>query len=364
MREPTFVRERRRPSTVLVTGGAGFIGSAVVRRLRRDGARVVVLDSLTYAGNQATIEASLGANSVFVRGDITDQAVVADVYRRYRPDAVIHLAAETHVDRSIDAPMRFVQANVVGTAVLLDEGLRHWRGLNAARRAAFRFIHVSTDEVFGALGAEGVFTPSSPHRPNSPYAASKSAADQLVRSWYQTFGFPAIITNCSNNFGAHQYPEKLIPLTIRRALRYDSVRVYGAGDQMRDWLYVDDHADGLIAAWARGTPGQTYLFGSGEERQNLHVVREICSLLDHFAPHGGQPPRSSLIEHVVDRPGHDFRYAVDISATRSALGWSPATTFEEGIKRTVGWYLGHHAWCETVLAGSYDGERLGLGEAA
>ena len=364
MRESPFVRDHHRPRTAIVTGGAGFIGSAVVRRLRRDGVRVIVLDALTSAGNQATLEASLGANSVFIRGDITDAAMVAEVYRRYRPDAVFHLAAETHVDRVIDTPMRFVQANIVGTAVLLDEGLRHWRSLNAVRRDAFRFIHASTDEVFGALGSEGVFTPTSPHRPNSPYAASKSAADQLVRSWYQTFGFPVITTTSSNNFGPHQFPEKLMPLTIRRALRYDAVRVYGEGVQTRDWLYVDDHADGLVAAWDRGIPGQTYLFGSGEERQNLHVVGEICSVLDQFAPEEGRPARSRLIEHVADRPGHDFRYALDISITQNSLAWTPATSFEAGLRRTVGWYLGHQAWCETVLGGTEVGERLGLGEAA
>ncbi|MBI1810075.1 MAG: SDR family NAD(P)-dependent oxidoreductase, partial [Gemmatimonadetes bacterium] len=278
MRESPFVRDRRRPSTALVTGGAGFVGSAVVRRLRRDGVRVVVLDALTSAGSHARLEASLGANCLFVEGDVTDARAVAELLRRVRPDVVFHLAAETRDDRSSD-PLRLVHANVVGTAVLLDEGLRYWSELPASRRNAFRFIQVSSDDVFGGLGAHGLFSASTPHRPSSPGAASRSAAGLLAGSWYRTHGFPAIVTHGAENFGPHQFPEQFIPRAIRRALQYDAVRVTGAGDQSRDWLFVGDHADGLVAAWRRGLPGQTYLFGGGEERQDLHVAREICSLV-------------------------------------------------------------------------------------
>jgi dTDP-glucose 4,6-dehydratase len=351
-------------SVALVTGAAGFIGSAVVRRLRRAGMRVVALDALTYAGHRETLNAALGPDDVFVHGDVTDTAVVADTLLRYRPQSVVHLAAETHVDRSIDRPLQFVTTNVLGTAVLLDEGRRYWQSLAPEARDAFRFVHVSTDEVYGALGAEGLFTPESPHRPNSPYAASKSASDQLARAWHRTFGFPVVTSNCGNNYGPFQFPEKLIPLTIRRALAFEPIRIYGTGEQVRDWLYVDDHADALYTCLRCGAPGETYLIGGGTERQNLQVARAICALIDELSPAAGQPPRTSLIELAPDRPGHDFRYALDVSSTTRRLGWTPATGMDEGLRHTVRWYLDNRAWCDAVTAANYAGERLGLGDAA
>ncbi len=349
-------------ATLLVTGGAGFVGSALVRKLVRDTDHTVVnVDKLTYAGG---LESLAGVDASpryrFERADVADAARVRAIFGRHRPDAVVHLAAESHVDRSIDGPAAFVRTNVVGTFTLLDESLRYWR--DALGGGAFRFVHASTDEVFGSLGPEGRFAEGSPYAPNSPYAATKAAADHLVRAWHRTYGLPALTTNCSNNYGPYQFPEKLVPLVIARALAGRSLPVYGAGDQVRDWLYVDDHADALIAALERGRPGETYNVGGGAERRNVDVVRALCALLDELAPDPAGP-YARLIEFVPDRPGHDARYAVDASKAARELGWSPRETFAGGLRRTVAWYLAHRGWWERALAGAYRGGRLGLGPA-
>jgi dTDP-glucose 4,6-dehydratase len=346
---------------VLVTGGAGFIGSGVVRSLVGRQVPVVNFDKLTYAGNLDSLQDIEGAaHHVFVRGDVARGDEVRDAFERHRPAAIIHLAAESHVDRSIDGPRAFVDTNVVGTFTLLDEALRHWRALPAADAADFRFIHVSTDEVFGSLGSAGAFSETSPYQPNSPYSATKAAADHLVRAWCTTYGLPAIITNCSNNYGPHQFPEKLIPLTIQRGLAGQSLPVYGRGENVRDWLYVQDHVAALLAVLERGRVGETYVIGGGEERRNIDVVRAVCALLDDMAPDSRIGDRSRLIEFVADRPGHDLRYATDSSRLRAELGWSPLESFETGLRRTVSWYLANQAWCARVQSGEYRGERLGL----
>ncbi|MBX9929525.1 MAG: dTDP-glucose 4,6-dehydratase [Gemmatimonadaceae bacterium] len=349
--------------TAVVTGAAGFIGSAVARRLRRDGVRVIAVDTLGYAGHRRTIEASLDpARDHFVQADIADGRAMQELLTRFAPDAVFHLAAETHVDRSIDGPLPFVATNVLGTATLFEACRAYRDALSEDRRAAFRILHISTDEVFGVAPTGGRFGAHDPHRPNSPYAASKSASDQLARAWGRTFGLPIITTNCCNNYGPFQFPEKLIPLTIRRALAGQELRVYGAGDQERDWLYVDDHADALIRAWQVGTSGAVYLIGSREERQNLQVVEAICAALDQRTP--WLAPHRRLIRHVTDRPAHDQRYAVEIAPTAVALRWTATTPFAVGLQRTIDWYLDNGAWCDVVTAGRYDGARLGLAEVA
>jgi dTDP-glucose 4,6-dehydratase len=296
---------------------------------------------------------------LLVEGDVADATLVRELLSEHRPSAVLHLAAETHVDRSIDAPAAFVRTNVLGTFTVLQEALRYWRTLTPEHAERFRVVQVSTDEVYGALGPAGRFTEQSPHRPNSPYAASKAAADHFARAWHMTYGLPVVTTNCSNNYGPYQFPEKLIPLAIRTALAGRPVPVYGAGTNVRDWLYVDDHVQGLLLALERGTPGGTFAFGGGEERTTLDIVRSVCALLDELAP-GGRP-YAELITLVPDRPGHDFRYAIDASHARSALGWAPAETLGSGLRRTVAWYLDHAEWCETVTNGRYAGDRLGLG---
>ena len=353
-------------NTVLVTGGAGFIGSALVRMLVRGGDyRVVTLDSLTYAGNLESLDDALEApNHRFVKGDIRDGALLRALFAEERPSGVIHLAAESHVDRSIDAPADFVQTNVVGTFTLLHESLRHWRALSGGAAAAFRFVHVSTDEVFGSLGPTGAFTESTPYAPRSPYAASKAAGDHLARAWFHTYGLPTVTTNCSNNYGPYQFPEKLVPLAIQRALHGQTVPVYGRGENVRDWLYVDDHARALIAALERGVPGETYNVGCHGERRNIDVVQAICALLDELSPHPTIGDRRSLIAFVADRPGHDLRYAIDMGKIERELGWRAAETVDSGLRKTVRWYLDHQAWCERVQAGTYRGERLGLGAPA
>jgi len=353
-------------NTVLVTGGAGFIGSALVRMLVRGGAyRVVTLDSLTYAGNLESLADVLEApNHRFVKGDIRDGGLLRALFAEERPAGVIHLAAESHVDRSIDAPADFVQTNVVGTFTLLHEGLRYSRELSAAAAAAFRFVHVSTDEVFGSLGPTGAFTEGTPYAPRSPYAASKAAGDHLARAWFHTYGLPTITTNCSNNYGPYQFPEKLVPLAIQRALRGETVPVYGRGENVRDWLYVDDHARALIAVLERGVPGETYNVGCHGERRNIEMVQAICALLDELAPHPAIRDRRSLITFVTDRPGHDLRYAIDMSKIERELGWRATETVDTGLRKTVRWYLDHQAWCQRVQAGTYRGERLGLGAPA
>jgi dTDP-glucose 4,6-dehydratase len=347
---------------VLVTGGAGFIGSAVVRRLVARGERVVNVDKLTYAGNLDSVaDAERSPDYAFERVDICDAPEVRRLFERHRPRAVLHLAAESHVDRSIDGPGAFVQTNVVGTFTLLDEARRYWAALPAGEAARFRFLHVSTDEVFGSLGGEGFFTEETPYHPNSPYSASKAASDHLARAWHHTYGLPVLVTNCSNNYGPYQFPEKLIPLTILNALAGRELPVYGRGENVRDWLYVDDHADALLTVLERGRVGETYAVGGHNERRNLDVVHAICDAVDELAPAGR--PRRGLVRFVADRPGHDLRYAIDASKIGRELGWRPGETFETGLRKTVRWYLEHEAWWRRVQSGGYRGERLGL-EAA
>ena len=349
--------------TLIVTGGAGFIGSAVVRMLAGRGEeRVVNVDKLTYAGNLDSVEPVADSPAyVFERVDICDAGEVRRLLEEYRPRAVLHLAAESHVDRSIDAPDAFIQTNVVGTYTLLQESARYWRGLESAARDRFRFLHVSTDEVFGSLGATGHFDEETPYRPNSPYSASKAGSDHLVRAWHHTYGFPTLTSNCSNNYGPYQFPEKLIPLTILNALEGKKLPVYGRGENVRDWLYVEDHAAALLAILERGRPGETYCVGGRNERRNIDVVRGICALVDELAPDAAIGPRERLIEFVSDRPGHDLRYAIDASKIAHELSWTPGETFETGLRKTVAWYLQNRDWWERVRSGSYRGERLGLG---
>ena len=353
-------------SVVLVTGGAGFIGSALVRRLvLAEGATVVTLDKLTYAGHLASLgRAADHARHRFVRGDVADAGAVRAVFDEYRPDAVVHLAAESHVDRSVDAPAEFLRTNVEGTFVLLEEALRHHARLDAPRRARFRFLHVSTDEVFGSLGPTGAFDEATRYDPRSPYSASKAASDHFARAWHHTYGLPVIVTNCSNNFGPYQYPEKLIPLMILKALAEEELPVYGRGENVRDWLYVDDHVDALLAVLDRGTPGETYAVGGGCERRNVDVVRAVCAIVDEVAPRApGAGPRERLVRFVADRPGHDARYAIDASKIARELGWRPRESFETGLRRTVEWYVANRAWVDAVRGDAYAGERLGRGAA-
>ena len=348
--------------TILVTGGAGFIGGNFVLDRVVAGHRVVNLDALTYAGNLDTLAPiSEDPNHVFVRGSIGDRSLVDRLLAEHRPRAVVNFAAETHVDRSIDGPRAFVQTNVVETLELLEASLAYWGALDGEQRVRFRFLHVSTDEVYGTLGSTGSFTEESPYRPNSPYAASKAASDHLVRAYHHTYGLPALTTNCSNNYGPYQFPEKLIPLVIYNALRGEALPVYGDGRQIRDWLYVKDHCRAVVRVLESGRPGEVYNVGGHNERTNLEVVRTICSLLDEMVPDSPHVPHESLITFVEDRPGHDRRYAIDAGKIERELGWRPQETFETGMEKTVRWYLRSRAWCEGVLSGSYRGERLGLG---
>jgi dTDP-glucose 4,6-dehydratase len=356
-------------STLLVTGGAGFIGSALVRKLVRETAHTVVnVDRLTYAGNLDSLaEVADDPRHRFVRADICDAEAMRALFAQHAPDAVIHLAAESHVDRSIDGPGEFVRTNVVGTFTLLAEAVRHWQALRGAARERFRFLHVSTDEVFGSLGAAGLFTEETPYAPNSPYSATKAGADHLVRAWHHTYGLPTLTTNCSNNYGPYQFPEKLIPLTIQNALAGRPLPVYGRGENVRDWLFVDDHADALLAVLDRGAPGGTYNVGGRSERRNIDVVRAICALVDELAP-DAEGPRERLVRFVTDRPGHDLRYAIDSAKVEREIGWRPRATFETGLRATVEWYLANQRWCERVQSGAYRGapyrgERLGLATA-
>lgn len=350
--------------TILVTGGAGFIGSAVVRLLLTETDAVVInVDKLTYAGNLDSL-ASVSESSRyrFERIDICDAQAMAGTLTRYRPDALMHLAAESHVDRSIDGPAEFIQTNVVGTYTLLETARRYWEGLPAPERSRFRFHHVSTDEVFGSLGATGLFSEGSRYRPSSPYAASKAASDHLVRAWHHTYDLPVVLTNCSNNYGPYQFPEKLIPLVILNAIEGKPLPVYGDGGQVRDWLYVEDHARALYKVLQHGVLGETYNVGGHSERTNLQLVEGICALLEELRP---QRPRgigrySALVTHVRDRPGHDRRYAIDASKIEGQLGWVPQESFESGLGRTVQWYLGNLEWCRRVQQGTYQRERLGL----
>lgn len=350
--------------TYFVTGGAGFIGSALVRQLIGETESTVVnVDKLTYAGNLSSLAAARHhPRHHFAQVDICDAETIRHLFDRFRPDAVYHLAAESHVDRSIDGPVEFIQSNVVGTFTLLQESLRYWRSLDAEAQRRFRFLHVSTDEVYGSLGAEGLFTETTPYDPSSPYSASKAGSDHLARAWHRTYGLPVIVTNCSNNYGPYQFPEKLIPLMIRKALEGAPLPVYGKGDNVRDWLYVDDHARALRLVCERGRPGETYNVGGQNERQNIEVVRTICALLDEFRP--TTAPHAGLISFVTDRPGHDHRYAIDATKLRTELGWTARENFESGLRRTVEWYLENAAWLNDVTSGAYRGERLGKGANA
>lgn len=350
------------PKRILVTGGAGFIGSALVRYLIKSTSHeVLVADALTYAGNLASLEAVSGSSRYrFARAEIGDGDAMRTLIDTYQPDVITHLAAESHVDRSLDGPAAFIQTNLVGTFVLLQATLGYWRDLDSVRQSAFRFHHISTDEVFGALGDTGAFTEATPYDPRSPYSASKAGSDHLVRAWHHSFGLPVLITNCSNNFGPYHFPEKLIPLIIIKALAGEKLPVYGTGSNIRDWLFVDDHVRALVAVFERGRVGESYMIGGNSERTNLDVVHSICDALDKLRPRADGQPYRTQISFVADRPGHDFRYAIDASKLRDELGWIPQETFETGIAKTIQWYLDHEVWWRDILSGAYHGERLGL----
>jgi dTDP-glucose 4,6-dehydratase len=348
---------------IVVTGGAGFIGCNFVRQwLGEEESPVVNLDKLTYAGNLDSLEDLRDhPRHVFVHGDIGDSALTARLLNEHRPAAVVNFAAESHVDRSIDGPAEFVQTNVVGTFRLIEAARTYWTQLAEPERSAFRFVHVSTDEVYGSLGPTGKFTECTPYAPNSPYSASKAASDHFVRAYCHTYGLPVLITNCSNNYGPYQFPEKLIPLIILNALEGKPLPVYGDGRQIRDWLFVEDHCRAIRTVLARGTPGEVYNIGGDSERANLDVVRTICAIVDELRPDLRHRPCSSLITYVKDRPGHDRRYAIDAGKIRSALGWTPRENFDSGLRRTIQWYLDHAGWVDRITSGKYRRERLGLG---
>jgi dTDP-glucose 4,6-dehydratase len=354
-----------RPLRIFVTGGAGFIGSALVRHLIGETDHSVLnVDALTYAGNLSSLGPIADSNRYkFARANICDPAAMKKLIEEFQPDVITHLAAESHVDRSIDGPADFIQTNIVGTFTLLSAALDYWRGLDEARQQAFRFHHISTDEVFGALGDEGFFTEETPYDPRSPYSASKASSDHLVRSWHHTYGLPVLVTNCSNNYGPYHFPEKLIPLIIIKCLSGEPLPVYGKGANVRDWLYVEDHVRALTAVFERGVVGESYMIGGNSERNNLTVVETICTTLDSIRPRADGKSYKEQISFVADRPGHDFRYAIDASKLRRDLGWTPQQTFESGIGRTIRWYLDNEAWWRPILGGAYAGERLGLKSA-
>ncbi|MEM8856502.1 MAG: dTDP-glucose 4,6-dehydratase [Pseudomonadota bacterium] len=346
---------------ILVTGGAGFIGSAVCRMLTREGEAVVNVDALTYAANLASVaEADATGRHTFVKADICDRAAMADVFATHRPRAVMHLAAESHVDRSIDGPLDFVTTNVFGTTVMLEAARAYRDSLPAQDAAAFRFLHISTDEVFGSLSDTGYFSEETRYDPSSPYAASKASADHMVRAWGDTYGLQVLVSNCSNNYGPYHFPEKLIPLMILNAMEGKPLPVYGTGENVRDWLYVDDHARALLTILAKGEPLSTYAVGGNAERTNIAVVETICDLVDAHMPQSGS--RRDLITFVTDRPGHDHRYAIDSTHLRTTLGWAPQMTFEEGLARTVDWYMARKDWWQPIREKRYAGERLGKAE--
>jgi dTDP-glucose 4,6-dehydratase len=349
--------------SILITGGAGFIGSAVVRHVIRDTDWVVSnIDKLTYAGNLESLGDARSSNRHrHFKADIADRTALDAILADVQPDAILHLAAESHVDRSIDGAAPFIETNVVGTFTLLEATLAHWRKLDAGARSRFRFQHISTDEVYGSLGATGKFTEDTPYAPNSPYSASKAASDHLVRAWHHTHGLPTLTTNCSNNYGPYHFPEKLIPLVIIRALRGQPLPVYGKGENVRDWLHVEDHAEALTLVLSRGEPGETYNIGGDNEHTNIDVVRQICRLLDEMLPDSPNRPHEALIEFVTDRPGHDARYAIDATKVKAALNWRPRHDFESGLRATVRWFLDNRPWWERVMSGAYRGERLGMG---
>ncbi|WP_294268437.1 dTDP-glucose 4,6-dehydratase [uncultured Sphingomonas sp.] len=346
---------------IFVTGGAGFIGSALVRHLIENTTHEVLnFDKLTYAGTLSTVERVADSNRYrFVQGDICDAEAVRAAIAEFKPDVITHLAAESHVDRSIDGPGAFVQTNVVGTYVMLAEARGYWLSLDEEAKAAFRFHHISTDEVYGTLGDTGLFTEETPYDPRSPYSASKAGSDHLVSAWGHTFGLPVLITNCSNNYGPYHFPEKLIPLMIAKALDGEALPIYGKGDQVRDWLYVEDHVRALQAVFERGEPGRTYNVGGHNERQNIEVVKTLCAILDELRPRADGKPYAEQMTEVADRPGHDKRYAIDASRIGAELGWTPAETFETGIRKTVEWYLANEAWWRPLVAAKAS-ERRGV----
>lgn len=350
--------------TIIVTGGAGFIGSAVIRQYINDTVhKVINLDALTYAGNLESL-ASVENNEryVFEHADICNIKDLERIFEQHQPDAIMHLAAESHVDRSIDGPADFIQTNIVGTCNLLEVSRNYWNKLEGDKKAKFRFHHVSTDEVYGDLDEAGYFTEETSYDPSSPYSASKASSDHLVRAWHRTYGFPIVITNCSNNYGGYQFPEKLIPLVTLNALEGKPLPIYGTGQQIRDWLHVDDHARALRLVLDKGKNGQTYNIGGHNEKTNLEVVKTICAHLDKLVPNSPHIPHETLITYVTDRPGHDVRYAIDADKIEKDLGWTPDETFESGIEKTIRWYLENPEWCQHVQDGSYQRERLGTGD--
>ena len=354
-------------STILVTGGAGFIGGCFVRQRLADSTRgrIVDLDKLTYAGNLDSLDSIKDdPRHIFVQGDIGDRELVGRLLREHKPSAVVNFAAETHVDRSIEGPRAFLDTNVVGTFELLTAALAYWRELEASEREAFRFLHVSTDEVYGSLGPEGKFTETTPYDPHSPYSASKAASDHFVRAYRDTYGLPTLVTNCSNNYGPYQFPEKLIPVMILNALEGKPLPVYGDGRNIRDWLFVEDHARAIWRVLDAGKPGDTYNIGGDCERTNLQVVEAICRTVDELRPGLPHAPCKSLLTFVADRPGHDRRYAIDTTKIRRELGWSPQENFESGLHRTIAWYLENTSWLKGIASGSYRRERLGLNVGA
>ncbi|HWR41614.1 dTDP-glucose 4,6-dehydratase [Sporomusa sp.] len=348
--------------TLFITGGAGFIGSNLLHYIMANtSCQIISLDKLTYAGNLNNLKAILHhPRHIFVKGSIQDRTLIKQLLDQYQPDGVIHLAAESHVDRSIDGPGEFIQTNIVGTFELLDCVRDYWSRQDSTQKAAFRFLHISTDEVYGSLGAEGYFTEETKYAPNSPYSASKAASDHLVRAYFHTYGLPVLITNCSNNYGPYQFPEKLIPLMILTALKGEPLPIYGDGSNIRDWLFVLDHCTAILRVLAQGKPGEVYNVGGNNEKTNLQVVQGICDLLDKMQPCQNGGSYRELITFVKDRPGHDRRYAIDSSKLKTELGWIPQESFESGLSKTVKWYLDNLDWCEGVTSGSYRGERLGL----
>ncbi|MEW8689824.1 MAG: dTDP-glucose 4,6-dehydratase [Candidatus Thiodiazotropha endolucinida] len=349
--------------TIIVTGGAGFIGGNFIHHLlTREGVQVVNLDALTYAGNLDTLQTIMeDPRHHFIQGQIQDRELVAGLFDRFKPNAIVNFAAESHVDRSIDGPSEFIDTNIGGTFNLLECARTYWADLSPDGAEAFRFLHVSTDEVYGSLGDEGQFTETTPYAPNSPYSASKAASDHLVRAWYHTYGLPVLTTNCSNNYGPYQFPEKLIPLFIQKALAGEDLPIYGDGSNVRDWLYVEDHCRAIWRVLEAGRPGEVYNVGGNNELSNLEVIDMLCALLDELVPDSPFSPHTQLKKFVKDRPGHDQRYAIDATKLHHELGWTPDETFATGLKKTVSWYLNNETWCQRVMDGSYRGERLGQG---